>query len=97
MGPLIPLFGTSGEVTFGFQSQSGKSYLHKFGGGIRVTCSLQFTSGTTPADLLVFFSFWMREEFKLGDDDNRTEESLRNHFFEQYLNICVMSHTKDGS
>ena len=28
MGPLIPLFWASGDVSFGFQSQSGQSYLH---------------------------------------------------------------------
>ena len=28
LGPLIPLFQTSGEVFSGFQSQSGQSYLH---------------------------------------------------------------------
>ena len=28
MGPLIPLFWTSGDVSSGFQSQSGQRYLH---------------------------------------------------------------------
>ena len=28
MGPLIPLFWTSGDIFFGLQSQSGQPYLH---------------------------------------------------------------------
>ena len=28
MGSLIPLFWTSGEISFEFQSQSGQRYLH---------------------------------------------------------------------
>ena len=52
VGPLIPLFWTSVDVSFGFQSQSGQPYLH-FGRGICVTFSLRFNSGATPADLLV--------------------------------------------
>ena len=28
VGPLIPPFWTSGDVSSGFQSQSGKPYLH---------------------------------------------------------------------
>ena len=39
VGPLIPLFWTSGDVSSGFQSQSGQPYSH-FGGGIH-------TSGVT--------------------------------------------------
>ena len=44
MGPLIPMFWTSGDVSSGFQS---------LGGGIHDICSLRFTSGETLADLLV--------------------------------------------
>ena len=44
MGPLIPLFWTSGDIYPGFQSQGG--YLACF-----FTCViLRFTSGVTPAD-----------------------------------------------
>ena len=43
MGSLIPLFWTSGDISSVFQSG---------GRGIHVTCSLRFTSGVTPADLL---------------------------------------------
>ena len=54
MGPLIPLFWTSGDVSCGFQSQSWKPYLYLAEGrGVCVICSLRFTSGMTPADLLV--------------------------------------------
>ena len=28
VGPLIPLFGTSGDISSGFLSQSGQPYLH---------------------------------------------------------------------
>ena len=31
MGKLIPLFWTSGDVSSGFQSQSGQPYLHLVG------------------------------------------------------------------
>ena len=52
VGPLIPLFWTSGDVSSGFQSQNGQPYLHLLGGGIYVICFPRFTSGVTPADLL---------------------------------------------
>ena len=47
MGPLIPLFGTSGDICPGFQSQDGLACM--------LSClhaTLRFTSGATPADLL---------------------------------------------
>ena len=61
MGPLIPLFATSGDISSGFQIQSGQPYshlveaymMHVHGGGIHDACSLRFTSGATPADLLM--------------------------------------------
>ena len=52
MGPLIPLFRTSGDISSMFQNQSGQPYLH-LGRGLCVTHSLRLTSGVTPADLLV--------------------------------------------
>ena len=52
MGPLIPLFWTSGDVSSGFQSQSGQATLFTFGEDIYVTHGLRFTSGVTPAYLL---------------------------------------------
>ena len=51
LGPLVPLFGISGDVSSGFQSQSGLPYLHCR--GERNVCSLRSTSGATLADLLV--------------------------------------------
>ena len=42
MGPLIPLFWTSGDVSSGFQSQRGQHYSYFCG----------FISGVTPADIL---------------------------------------------
>ena len=53
MGPLIPLFWTSGDVSSGFQSQSGFCLIRTWQRRTNnVTHSLRFTSGTTPADLL---------------------------------------------
>ena len=47
VGPLIPLFWTSGDVCPGFQSQSGVACT------LSCLCTiLRFTSGTTPAGLL---------------------------------------------
>ena len=50
LGPLVPLFGISGDVSSGFQSQSGLPYLHF--AGERNVHSLRSTSGATLADLL---------------------------------------------
>ena len=33
LGPLIPLFWTSGDVSSGFQSQSGQLYSHSLAEG----------------------------------------------------------------
>ena len=52
MGPLILLFWTSGDVSSGFQN-SEWAILFALGRDVCVTCSLWFTSGTTPTDLLV--------------------------------------------
>ena len=43
--PLVPLFWISGDISSGFQSQSGLSYSY-FGGECNV-CSLRSTSGAT--------------------------------------------------
>ena len=50
LGPLVPLFWISCDVSSGFQSQSGLPYSHC--GGKRNVCSLRSTSGATLADLL---------------------------------------------
>ena len=50
MGPLIPLFWTSGDVSSGFKARVG--CLIQACGGIHVTCSLRFTPGVIPTDLL---------------------------------------------
>ena len=53
VGSLIPLFWTSGDVSSGFQSQSGFYLIHTWRRHMsNVTHSLRFTSGATPADLL---------------------------------------------
>ena len=51
MGPLIPLFWTSGYVSSGFQSQSGLPYLCLV--EVCVTHYLRFTSGARSANLLM--------------------------------------------
>ena len=48
--PLVPLFWISGDISSGFQSQSGLPYLHC--GGERNVYSPRSTSGATLADLL---------------------------------------------
>ena len=47
VGPLIPLFWTSGDVSSGFQTRVG-SALFALGRGICNIRSLRFTSGVTP-------------------------------------------------
>ena len=50
LGPLVPLFGISCDVSYGFQSQSGLPYSHC--GGERNVRSSRSTSAATLADLL---------------------------------------------
>ena len=50
LGPLVPLFWISDDVSSGFQSQSGLPYSHC--GGKHNICSLRSTSGATLANLL---------------------------------------------
>ena len=50
LGPLVPLFWMSSDVSSGFQSQSGLPYSHC--GGKHNVHSLRSTSGATHADLL---------------------------------------------
>ena len=51
-GPLVPLFWISGDVSSGFQSQSGFCLIRYFCGGECNVHSPRFTSGATLADLL---------------------------------------------
>ena len=50
MGPLVPLFCTSGDVCPGFQSQGGIPCLHAPSPACEIF--FRFSSGTTPTDLL---------------------------------------------
>ena len=52
VGPLMRLYWTSGDVSSGFQSQSGQPYSHLAETYI-LHIFLRFSSGVTPADLLV--------------------------------------------
>ena len=52
LGPLVPLFWISGDVSSGFQSQSGFCLICYFCGGECNVHSPRFTSGATLADLL---------------------------------------------
>ena len=57
LGPLVPLFWNSGDVSSWFQSQSGFCLIHFF--FCRGDCNVhspRSTSGATSADLLVSFS-----------------------------------------
>ena len=51
VGLMVPLFWTTGHVCSGFQNQGGSSHLHTSS----PACNriLRFTSGVTPADLLL--------------------------------------------
>ena len=51
VGPLIPLFKTSGDICGGFQSQGGFPRLHV----LMPACNgfHRFTSGATPVDLFM--------------------------------------------
>ena len=57
-GPLVPLFWISGDVSSGFQSQSGLPYSHC--GGKRNVHSPRSTSGATLADR-IFSVFILRK------------------------------------
>ena len=50
--PLVPLFWISGDVSSGFQSQSGFCLIRYFCGGECNVHSPRFTSGATLTDLL---------------------------------------------
>ena len=52
LGSLVPLFWISGDVSSGFQSQSGFCLIRYFCGGECNVHSTRFTSGATLADLL---------------------------------------------
>ena len=52
LGPLVPLFWISGDVSSGFQSQSGFFLIRFFCGGENDVHSLRSTSSVTPANLL---------------------------------------------
>ena len=52
LGPLVPLFWISGDISSGFQSQSGFCLIRYFCGGECNVHSPRFTSGATLADLL---------------------------------------------
>ena len=52
LGPLIPLFWISGDVSSGFHSQSGFCLIRYFCRGEYNVHSPRFTSGATLADLL---------------------------------------------
>ena len=52
LGSLVPLFWISGDVSSGFQSQSGFCIIHFFCRGECNVHSLRSTSGATRANLL---------------------------------------------
>ena len=72
MGPLIPLFWTSGDFSSGFQSQEWAAFF-AFGRGIHVTSSSKFTSGVTP---VILFTVSMAAELF---SSMYLEWSQRNH------------------
>ena len=52
LGPLVTLFWISGDISSGFQSQSGFCLIRYFCGGECNVHTPRFTSGATLADLL---------------------------------------------
>ena len=52
LGPLVPLFWISGDVSSGFQSQSGFCLIHLFCGGKCNVHSPRSNSAAIPANLL---------------------------------------------
>ena len=75
LGPLVPLFWISGDVSSGFQSQSGFCLIRYFCGGKCNVHSPRFTSGVTLADLLAageqpVTSPHACAEVRLGSDSN---------------------------
>ena len=75
LGPLVPLFWISGDISSGFQSQSGFCLIRYFCGGECNVHSPRFTSGATLADLLaagaqLVTSPHICAEVGLGSDSN---------------------------
>ena len=75
LGPLVPLFWISGDVSSGFQSQSGFCLICYFCGGECNVHSPRFTSGATLANLLAASAQWVTSphacaEVGLGSDSN---------------------------
>ena len=75
LGSLVPLFWISGDVSSGFQSQSGFWFIHYFCGGKCNIHSPRFTSSATLADLLAagaqpVTSQHACAELGLGSDSN---------------------------
>ena len=75
LGPLVPLFWISGDVSSGFQSQSGFCLIRYFCRGECNIHSPRFTSGATLANLLAasvqpVTSSHACEEVGLGSDSN---------------------------
>ena len=55
LGPLIPLFQTSGDASSGFQSQSGFCLIRTLQSVVDI-CSVRFTSGATPLQVYMVHS-----------------------------------------
>ena len=99
LGPLVPLFWISGDVSSGFQSQSGFCLIRYFCGGECNVHSPRFTSGATLANLLAagvqpVTSPHACAEVGLGSDSNvQPHEQKTNRITQQFLKLdllCLM-------
>ena len=96
LGPLVPLFWISGDVSSGFQSQSGFCLICYFCGGECNVHSPRFTSGATLADLLVagmqlVTSPHAYAEVGLGSDSNVHTDIITMEIAWQYsISSCAL-------
>ena len=71
LGPLIPLFQTSGGVSAEFQSRNWQTYSH-VGEGLHDICSLRFPSGDTSLPVYIasiapcrnFSNFFLKQQYR---------------------------------
>ena len=94
LGPLVPLFWISGDVSSGFQSQSGFCLIRYFCGGECNVHSPRFTSGATLADLLAAGAQPVTSPHACAEVGLGSVSNVRSH--EQKTFIRYLEPTNDG-
>ena len=95
LGPLVPLFWISGDVSSGFQSQSEFCLIRYFCRGECNVHSPRFTSGATLADLfptcMCRDGTWLRfeRETALTEDERATIVPATRHYVTVKFNIFI--------